>query len=76
MTNTIFILVVGDRHTPARATLKLNMLDIDASVDDISVNTLTTLIVIDVLVEGIKGQLGPMTCTSQALQKGHVRLKL
>lgn len=64
MTNPILEFAVGNRHAPACTALEINMLDIDASVDNVSVNTLATPVIIDILVEGLKSELDSMTYTS------------
>jgi len=40
------------------------MLDIDASVDNVSVNAFATPVVIDIVGEGVKSELWTMTYTS------------
>lgn len=50
---SILILIASwDGLAPASATLKVDVLDVGSGIDDIDINTLTTLLGVEVLVEG------------------------
>lgn len=53
MAVTILILItLGDCLAPVGATLEVNVLNVSASVDDVGINTLTTISGIQVFVIG------------------------
>ena len=57
MTVAIDILVIGgDGLAPMSAALEVNVLDVGTGVNDVDIDTLTTLVGEEVLVEGSEGQ--------------------
>ena len=68
MAITILILVVGRNGlAPRRTTLEFNMVDVDTSVNNVDVNTITTLIVVLVLGEGGEGEPGTVANSGKTL---------
>jgi hypothetical protein len=58
-TVTVSILIsiaLGDSLAPVGATFKVNVLGVGASVDDVRINTLTTILGVQVLVEAAEGK--------------------
>ena len=55
------------RRTPDRTTLKLDVGDADARVDDVDVNALATLWIVSVLLGGAEGESGTMTDARKTL---------
>ena len=52
MTIAIGVLIIGrDCLSPMSTTLEVNVINVGASIDDVSVNTLTTIVSIEVFVE-------------------------
>lgn len=63
---TIGILIVaGDSLAPGGTTFKVDMVDVDTSINSVSVNTLTAFGGIEVLVEGAEGEAITVRDTSQ-----------
>ena len=66
MTIAIFISITfGDGLAPVGTTFKVNMLSVGASVDDVCVNALTTILGVEVLVEGTEGKAITVRDTGQ-----------
>ena len=49
-------ITLRDSLAPMRAALKVNVVNVGASVDDIDINALTTVVGVEVLVEGAEGK--------------------
>jgi hypothetical protein len=67
---TIVVLVdiiLGNRLAPRRSTFELIMSNIDASVDDVDIDTLARIRIILVLGEGSEGELGPVADACKTL---------
>ena len=57
MSVSISILVTGwDGLAPVCTTLKVDVLGVGSGVDDVDINTLTTVLRVEVLVEGGEGE--------------------
>lgn len=68
MTVTVVVdIVVRNSRAPERAALELDVVDVDAGVNDVYINTLTTSWVVDVLGERRESKFGTVTDTSQSL---------
>ena len=75
MAITIFVLVIGRNGlAPRSTTLELNMLYVDTGVDDIDVNTITTLIIVLVLVECGEAEPGTVANSGETLRLPSVKL--
>lgn len=67
ITINIFI-VVGHGLAPNGTTFKLDVIDVDTSVDDVDVDTFTAMLVVDVLSESTEREFGSVTDPCKALQ--------
>lgn len=61
--------VLRNGLAPERATLELDMVDVDAGVDDVNIDALATSRVVLVLGERAECKLRPVTDTSEALEE-------
>ena len=69
-TMAIFILVNVIRRdglTPGSTALKFGMGDVNTSVNDVDVNTLTACRVVEILGESLESQLRPVADTCETL---------
>ena len=67
---TIVVLVdiiSGNRLAPRRTMLKLVVINIDTSVNDVDIDTLAPIGIKFILGEGSKGELGPVADTCETL---------
>ena len=67
---TIVVLVdiiLGNRLAPRRSTFELIMSNIDASIDDVDIDTLARIGIILVLGESSEGKLGPVADACETL---------
>ena len=65
----IVVFVLWDRLAPNRTALEFDVVNVDASVDDIDVNTFATSAVIDVLGESVEGEFRSVTDTRKSLME-------
>lgn len=64
---SILVLVaVGDGGAPGGTALEINVLNVGAGIDDIDVDTFTTISVVEVLVEGAEGEAVTVRDTGEA----------
>jgi len=63
----VLIDIIRDGHAPGRATLKLRMMDVDAGIDNLGVDTLTAGRVVLVASEGSETEFPTMGDTRKTL---------
>jgi hypothetical protein len=69
VTNDIdIVFFLGNCLPPRRATLKLDVVEIDASVDDVDVDTYARTVIVDVLLEVCPGQTTVVADARQSLR--------
>jgi hypothetical protein len=68
MAVTVLIDVVGrDSLAPGCTTLELNVSDVDASIDNIDIDTVTTVRIVNILSEGAESELRSVTDARKTL---------
>ena len=61
------LIVLRDSPAPVRAALKLDVVDVDTSVNDVDIDALTTTRVVLVLGESAEGKLGTVAYPRKTL---------
>lgn len=69
VTVAVLIDVVRDGLAPGGTTLEVDVLDIDAGINDVHVDTLASLSRVEILGECAKGEFSAVSDTSETLQK-------
>lgn len=70
MTVSVLIDIIGGHGlSPHGTTLKFDVVDVDTGVDDIDINALSTLFLVNVLVERAESQLLVMADPSKSLRR-------
>lgn len=70
MTVTVFVHIIGRYGlAPDRTALKLFMINVDTSVDNIYVDAFTTIPVVEILGKSAKGKPRPVAYASKTLFK-------
>ena len=62
-------IVLGNGSAPLRTALKFFVANVDTSVDDVDINTLTAVGVVDVLLEGSERKLRAVADTGKTLRR-------
>ena len=65
----VFVKVIqGDSLAPRCTSLELLVVDVDASVNDVDINTLTAIMIIFILGESAEGELWAVANTRETLK--------